>query len=374
MANQSQLSLLQMVARETAKSARWNALLAQESYIDLSRADLSNHNLAGLNFSGVDFSGAKLFNANLSGANLARATLPYADMRRANLAKARLSEANLMAANLSGANMVETELARANLQGATMAGVYLVKGNLTGGRLERADLRGANLKFTKFEDATLDKANVEDADFSRALINDEQLAKTINLKKAITAPGNGGATAAGAKLGTSRPAPSRPAGNYEDLFQETDSHRILEVEPGSSLEEVTKAYRQRAKEYHPDRVAHLGKKLQEVARREFERIQQAYRKLSRQDTRPDVEVSIKVGPGSEVKVGPDYTLEHYEALAERYPNDDRILFNLGNKYFEANNLEQAAIAFRRALDINPANDGAEHNLKIVTLMSQFSKN
>lgn len=252
-----------------------------------------------------------------------------------------------------------------------MAGVYLVKGDLTGGRLERADLRGANLKFTKFEGASLDKANVEDADFSRALISEEQLAKTINLKKAITAPGNGGSTEAEEAAGRSAPRPAR--GDDEALFQETDSYQILEVARGAALDEITKAYRQRVKEYHPDLVAHLGKKLQEVARREFDRIQRAYRSLSRQDTKPDVEVTIKVGPDAEVKVGADFTLEHYEALSERYPNDDRIFFNLGNKYFEANMLEQAAIAYRRATKVNPHNEGAEHNLKIVTLMSQFSK-
>lgn len=56
-------------------------------------------------------------------------------------------------------------------------------------------------------------------------------------------------------------------------------HEILEVEPGASEEEIRSAYRRLANQYHPDKVAHLGKELQELAELRFKEIQEAYQRL-----------------------------------------------------------------------------------------------
>ena len=58
-------------------------------------------------------------------------------------------------------------------------------------------------------------------------------------------------------------------------------HEILEVQPGASKEEIRAAYRRLANQYHPDKVAHLGKELQELAELRFKEIQEAYQQLKR---------------------------------------------------------------------------------------------
>ena len=59
-----------------------------------------------------------------------------------------------------------------------------------------------------------------------------------------------------------------------------DPYRVLEIEPGASREEIKAAYRRLAVQYHPDKVQHLGKELQELAEMRFKEIQQAYDDLN----------------------------------------------------------------------------------------------
>jgi DnaJ-domain-containing protein 1 len=58
-----------------------------------------------------------------------------------------------------------------------------------------------------------------------------------------------------------------------------DPWRILGVPPGASADEVARAYREGVKQYHPDRVAHLGEELQRVAHRRTLELQRAYAEL-----------------------------------------------------------------------------------------------
>lgn len=60
-----------------------------------------------------------------------------------------------------------------------------------------------------------------------------------------------------------------------------DPHAILGVPRGASVDAVTQAYRERMKEYHPDRVAGLGTELQDLAHRKTLDIQRAYTELTR---------------------------------------------------------------------------------------------
>ena len=57
-------------------------------------------------------------------------------------------------------------------------------------------------------------------------------------------------------------------------------YEILGVSPDASLEEIQAAYRAAAQQYHPDKVAHLGVELQELAQKKFVEIQEAYNLLS----------------------------------------------------------------------------------------------
>jgi len=56
-------------------------------------------------------------------------------------------------------------------------------------------------------------------------------------------------------------------------------YSILGVETSASFEEIKKAYRNRAAEFHPDRVAHIGKERAEEAHLKFLQIQSAYEEL-----------------------------------------------------------------------------------------------
>ena len=53
----------------------------------------------------------------------------------------------------------------------------------------------------------------------------------------------------------------------------------LAIAPSASADEIRSAYKARMREYHPDKVEHLGVELRELARRKVLDIQRAYRQL-----------------------------------------------------------------------------------------------
>lgn len=55
-----------------------------------------------------------------------------------------------------------------------------------------------------------------------------------------------------------------------------DPFEILGVVPGASKQEIQAAYRKVVQQYHPDKVAHLGRELQDLAKEKFVEIQTAY--------------------------------------------------------------------------------------------------
>ncbi len=81
--------------------------------------------------------------------------------------------------------------------------------------------------------------------------------------------GNGSAKQGG-KNGGSRANAGKPL---------TDPHAVLGVGASASADEIRKAYRERMQEYHPDKVAHLGQELQDLALEKSQQIQRAYRQL-----------------------------------------------------------------------------------------------
>jgi len=66
---------------------------------------------------------------------------------------------------------------------------------------------------------------------------------------------------------------------------ETDFFEILGVTPTASSQDVRVAFTTRLKEYHPDRVAHLGEKLRKVAEEEIKHVNLAYETLKDPDRR-----------------------------------------------------------------------------------------
>ena len=58
-------------------------------------------------------------------------------------------------------------------------------------------------------------------------------------------------------------------------------YRILEIDPSASVQEVKKAYRKMATKYHPDKVSHLGKEMQDLAEEKFKAVNDAYQKIKK---------------------------------------------------------------------------------------------
>jgi uncharacterized membrane protein YkvA (DUF1232 family) len=72
---------------------------------------------------------------------------------------------------------------------------------------------------------------------------------------------------------------ARPAARPQDA--PWDPYAVLGVGRDASREDITRAYRDQMQRYHPDRVAHLGQELQDLAHRKTVEIQRAYEELGR---------------------------------------------------------------------------------------------
>ena len=59
-----------------------------------------------------------------------------------------------------------------------------------------------------------------------------------------------------------------------------DPYNILGVSPKASYEQVKTSYKKQMQAYHPDKVAHLGEALQDLANKRTKDIQRAYEELA----------------------------------------------------------------------------------------------
>ena len=53
-------------------------------------------------------------------------------------------------------------------------------------------------------------------------------------------------------------------------------YEILGINKNATKDEIQKAYKDKAKQYHPDKVSHLGEELQKIANEKFLEIQKDY--------------------------------------------------------------------------------------------------
>ena len=58
-----------------------------------------------------------------------------------------------------------------------------------------------------------------------------------------------------------------------------DPFQILEIPRGAGSQQIREAYLRQMSQYHPDKVTHLGKELQELAEEKAKSIQRAYSSL-----------------------------------------------------------------------------------------------
>jgi DnaJ like chaperone protein len=61
-----------------------------------------------------------------------------------------------------------------------------------------------------------------------------------------------------------------------------NAYDILEILPDATNEEVKKAYRRLAVQYHPDKVAHLGDDIKKAATEKFQKLNAAYEDVKKQ--------------------------------------------------------------------------------------------
>jgi uncharacterized membrane protein YkvA (DUF1232 family) len=86
-----------------------------------------------------------------------------------------------------------------------------------------------------------------------------------------------------------RPATERPQDRHQHQEGGESAHEytqqpgspydVLGLPPHASQDEIRSAYRKLAGQYHPDKVAHLGKEFQDMAEKRFKEIQNAYDSL-----------------------------------------------------------------------------------------------
>ena len=70
------------------------------------------------------------------------------------------------------------------------------------------------------------------------------------------------------------------SGNGTPCFK--SNHEILGVPADATWEEIQKAYKERIKQYHPDKLSHLGEEFSYLANEKFLEIQKAYGALKKQ--------------------------------------------------------------------------------------------
>jgi len=70
-------------------------------------------------------------------------------------------------------------------------------------------------------------------------------------------------------------------GARQQAATEENYYGVLGLEPGASAEEVKNSYRRLSKEYHPDKVAHLGEEFRRIAEEKMKEINVAYNHLKK---------------------------------------------------------------------------------------------
>ncbi len=351
------LKYLQKTIDSETGAEEWRVFKGKQSEgIDLAQSDFGNSDLHNYDFSGANLSTAKFYNANLAGADFTKANLSYANLNRADLSGSCLNGADLSGGNLESINAVKTDFTGARMSGCKLRGAHLAGAIFTGANLENADLTGANLKYANLLGANLKGTVVEEAILIQCKMDEEAKAGLRGFSSAILEEGQPRPSRAKAVRANTAGAPS----------SQESARKILNVGDNAERREIQKAYRKLAMQYHPDRVQHLGEKLRKVAEEEFQRVQKAYELLTDETVAAQAEAEQK-------KASREYSLHELLQLSKQHPNNDLVFYNLGRKFYEAGMLDRAIGAYEKAIQLNPDNQYAAHNLRIAKLTQTLGK-
>jgi DnaJ-domain-containing protein 1 len=103
---------------------------------------------------------------------------------------------------------------------------------------------------------------------------------TSHLRRSVGDDPKGDATGRSGHDRSGQGARSDSSGSRSSSASDSsDPYEVLGVPPSASSEAIQAAYRSRMQEYHPDKVAHLGAELQQLALEKTQEIQRAYREL-----------------------------------------------------------------------------------------------
>lgn len=369
--------------------------------ITLTGVDLTSCSLRGYDLSDLNLCKARLTRADLTGADFADAWLCYADLRGARLDRAHLVQADLRQAVLNGARLRDADLRGACLKGANLASADLTGAGLTDADLTGANLRGACLRYARLAGCGLMGANLAEANVTGALVDDAAprtarnwlLAQTDrrtylpwtppSLERVVFEPPV--ATGLAALGFPDRPTPrlrilrdgafELPVWEVEpDLHTRAGCCLVLGVAHDAPPEEIVRAFRRKAKLYHPDMVRNRGETMQRLAADEFRRLHQAYEWLTRPTTRSLADAPILWPPGLLRRASPTaYSCEEYELLARANPRSPNVFYNLGWKYFEAGRHADAIAAFTRVLELDSDDADALTNLRICRICLELQR-
>jgi len=230
-------------------------------------------------------------------------------------AKVDLTKADLSNLDLRTFDLAQVDLAGANLFNADLSGSDLSEASLTYADLRRANLAHAFLTKANLAVANLQGANMVDANLDFANLRSAKLDGAYLMGATLVKANLEGANLRGANL------------KFANLTGATVT--------GADVEDAN--------------LCHI--QLSDKMMRQFRNFD-------------------NVGlPEKPVK---DYTIDDWMAVTQMAPNNDRAYYNLGIKYFESGLVEMAIQAYRKAIDLNPHNYQALHNLKISLLVQTLS--